>query len=77
MNFIQKRGRISRSDLVLECNRLIKMNPTEEVIAYIEAEETNCCRIKKNLKRKNLIYYNNWKVILRLLRNKPLNFVFI
>lgn len=31
MNFIKKRGRISRTDLVIECNRLIKMNPSEEV----------------------------------------------
>jgi len=31
MNFVKKKGRISRTDLVIECNRLIKMNPSEEV----------------------------------------------
>lgn len=31
MAFIKRKGRISRTDLILECNKLIKLNPTEEV----------------------------------------------
>jgi len=30
MSFVKRRGRISRSDLMLECNRLIKLNPSEK-----------------------------------------------
>jgi len=41
MNFIKKRGRISRTDLVIECNRLIKMNPSEEDKAKLKKEESS------------------------------------
>ncbi len=35
MAYINKKGRISRSDLMIECNRLIKLNPSEEVKVII------------------------------------------
>lgn len=35
MNFVKRKGRISRSDLIMECNRLIKLNPSEKVNIHI------------------------------------------
>ena len=41
LNYVKRRGRISRTDLVIECNRLIKMNPSEEDKAKLKKEESN------------------------------------
>jgi len=41
LNLVKRRGRISRTDLVMECNRLIKMNPSEEDKAKLKKEESN------------------------------------
>ena len=37
--FIERKGRVSRLDLARESNRLIRLNPTAEDKAKIEAEE--------------------------------------
>eukprot|EP00933_Yihiella_yeosuensis_P030114 TRINITY_DN23791_c0_g1_i1.p1 TRINITY_DN23791_c0_g1~~TRINITY_DN23791_c0_g1_i1.p1 ORF type:complete len:300 (+),score=121.55 TRINITY_DN23791_c0_g1_i1:90-989(+) len=37
-DWLQKRGRINRSDLVAACNRIVRLNPTEEDKAKLEKE---------------------------------------
>ena len=31
-NYIKMKGRVSRSDLLIECNKIIKLNPTGKVL---------------------------------------------
>mmetsp|Transcript_24808 Transcript_24808/g.22004 ORF Transcript_24808/g.22004 Transcript_24808/m.22004 type:complete len:101 (-) Transcript_24808:43-345(-) len=48
---IQRKGRISRSDLMLECNRLINLNPSEEDKEKIKQEQANFLKeIESDLK---------------------------
>merc|ERR1740138_1329402 len=38
--WLQKKGRINRADLVAACNRIIRLNPTEEDKARLQQEAT-------------------------------------
>jgi len=39
-NYIKKRGRVSRADLLIECNKVIKLNPSEKDKERILQEES-------------------------------------
>ena len=35
MNYIKMKGRVNRSDLIIECNKIIKLNPSAKVLLLI------------------------------------------